>query len=278
MRELARVGEEQRSLPAEHDDARNLGRLGVDVDAMPAVERGDPPEYLAGGPPSPLEERGGPRARRRRGCPRAHQRRRRRSIAVSASANADVRTRRNLARVEKSISDRAAPITIAASAEFGRLRSRSGKKSSIANGSRARRVPSPDDFAPDCSATAVRDALEETGNPWKRPAKALPAPIPIISWLASTSSPRLAAKLVDVAIVSASDTSAIPIAAANSGPMSLRSTDGNWGRGALRQRPHGRDAVTRQVEERYRESREDHGDQNGRDARREAREDQHQGE
>ena len=78
----------------------------------------------------------------------------------------------------------------------------------------------------------MREALDETGNPWKSPARALPAPIPIISWFGSTSSPRRAAKLVEVAIPSAIDTIAIPIAAANSGPMSLRSTDGNCGRGS----------------------------------------------
>ena len=55
---------------------------------------------------------------------------------------------------------------------------------------------------------------------------ALEAPIPTISWLASFSSPRRAAKLVEVAIVSASETSVIPIAAANSVPTSLRSTEG----------------------------------------------------
>ena len=82
-------------------------------------------------------------------------------------------------------------------------------------------------LAPACSATAVRDPLVETGNPWKSPEKALAAPIPIISWLAFTSSPRLAAKLVEVAMLSASDTRVMPIAAASSAPMSLRATDGN---------------------------------------------------
>ena len=104
-------------------------------------------------------------------------------------------------------------------------------------------------LAPPCSATAVRDPLVETGNPWKSPAKALAAPIPIISWLASTSSPRLAAKLVEVAMVSASDTRVMPIAAASSAPMSLRATDGELRPGqSLRQRPDGRHALVRQVE------------------------------
>jgi hypothetical protein len=36
-------------------------------------------------------------------------------------------------------------------------------------------------FAPACSATAVREPLVLTGNPWKNPAAMFDAPIPIIS-------------------------------------------------------------------------------------------------
>ena len=131
-----------------------------------------------------------------------------------------------------SISDSAAAITIAASAEFGRFASRSGRKSSMIATSAAPTSPVTWLLAPPCSATAVRDPLVETGNPWKSPAKALAAPIPIISWLASTSSPRLAAKAVEVAMVSASDTRVMPMAAASSVPMSLRATSGNCGSGS----------------------------------------------
>ena len=42
-------------------------------------------------------------------------------------------------------------------------------------------------FAPACSATAVREPLVLTGKPWKSPAAMFAAPIPIISWLPSTS-------------------------------------------------------------------------------------------
>ena len=42
-------------------------------------------------------------------------------------------------------------------------------------------------LAPDCSATAVRDPLVLTGKPWNSPAEMLAAPMPIISWSASTS-------------------------------------------------------------------------------------------
>ena len=46
------------------------------------------------------------------------------------------------------------------------------------------------------------------------------APMPIISWFGSTSSPRRAAKLVEVAIVSVSDTSVMPTAASSMGATS----------------------------------------------------------
>ena len=57
-------------------------------------------------------------------------------------------------------------------------------------------------LAPDCSATAVREPLVDTAKPWKNPAAMLAAPMPIISWSGSTSSPRRAAKLDAVAMVS----------------------------------------------------------------------------
>ena len=92
-------------------------------------------------------------------------------------------------------------------------------------------------FAPDCSATAVRDPLVEMAKPWKKPAATLAAPMPIISWLGSTSSPRRAAKLDAVAMVSVRETSVIPAAASSSGPTSLKSVQGSSGRG----RPLGSD-------------------------------------
>ena len=62
---------------------------------------------------------------------------------------------------------------------------------------------------PACSATAVRDPLVLTGKPWKSPAAMLAAPMPIISWLPRTRSPRRAAKADAVDIVSASATTAM---------------------------------------------------------------------
>ena len=57
------------------------------------------------------------------------------------------------------------------------------------------------------------------------------APMPIISWSALTSSPRRAAKLVAVAIVSVSDTRVIPAAATSSGQTSCRFVHGTEGAG-----------------------------------------------
>ena len=87
------------------------------------------------------------------------------------------------------------------------------------------------DFAPDCSATAVREPLVDTAKPWKKPAATLAAPMPIISWLGCSSSPRRAAKADAVAMVSVSDTSTMPIAARSSGPTSLNDVHGSDGVG-----------------------------------------------
>ena len=127
-------------------------------------------------------------------------------------------------------------------------------------------------MAPDCSATAVREPLVDTAKPWKNPAAMFAVPMPIISWFGSTSSPRRAAKLVDVAIVSVSDTNVMPIAATSIGPTSPKSVQGRAGRG----RPSGRAPTVADVEI---EQRGDHGgpddrDQHGGDLAREAGEDE----
>ena len=86
-------------------------------------------------------------------------------------------------------------------------------------------------FAPDCSATAVLEPLVETANPWKKPAATLAAPTPIISWSGLTSSPRRAAKLVAVAIVSVSETRVMPSAASSSAGTSPALVQGRPGVG-----------------------------------------------
>ena len=90
------------------------------------------------------------------------------------------------------------------------------------------------DLAPACSTTAVRDPLVDTAKPCTSPAARLAAPMPIISWFGSTSSPRRAPKLAEVAIVSASDTSVMPMAATINGATSASFVQGNDGAGTPR--------------------------------------------
>ena len=75
---------------------------------------------------------------------------------------------------------------------------------------------------PACSATAVREPLVLTGKPWKKPAAMLAAPMPIISWLPRTRSPRRAANDDAVDIVSARATTAMASAPRNSGGRSAQ--------------------------------------------------------
>ena len=69
--------------------------------------------------------------------------------------------------------------------------------------------------APACSATAVRELLVLTGKPLKRPAATFAAPMPMISWLSSTSTPCRAANPDETLIVSPTATSVMPIGAAD---------------------------------------------------------------
>src|SRR5258708_30511031 len=92
-----------------------------------------------------------------------------------------------------------------AGAGWGRLRNRPGTSTIITMIRAAPVTPVSWVFAPDRSATAVRDPLVLTGNPWNRPAARFAAPIPIISPLPRTSWPVRAANPDAVAIVSASD-------------------------------------------------------------------------
>ncbi len=122
-------------------------------------------------------------------------------------------------------------MTTAASADCGRSARSELKNSSINTTTPAPTTPVSWLLAPDCSATAVRDPLVDTAKPCTNPAAMLAAPMPIISWFGSTSSPRRAAKLDAVAIVSVSDTSVMPIAATNNGPTSCTVVNGNVGVG-----------------------------------------------
>ena len=82
--------------------------------------------------------------------------------------------------------DSDAAITTAASAGCGRSFSSPGTTTSINVIAAAPTSPATWLFAPACSATAVRDPLVLTGNPWNKPAATFAAPIPIISWFPRT--------------------------------------------------------------------------------------------
>ena len=142
------------------------------------------------------------------------------AVATRLTTNEDVRTLAKRRTAPRSVSDRAAVMTTAANAVWGRsarspLRNRSNRTTSPAPTTPVNCV-----LAPDWSATAVREPLTETAKPWKKPAAMFEAPMPTISWSGFTSSPRRAAKLVAVAMVSVNDTSVIPTAPMSSGPMS----------------------------------------------------------
>ena len=130
------------------------------------------------------------------------------------------RTRYSRIVAGMSASDTEAAITTAASVGWGRSWRRPGKNSRTSAIAKAPTRPVTWVFAPACSATAVRDPLVLTGNPWKRPAARFAAPMPIISFSPSISSPLRAANDDAVEIVSVSETRAIPNAPAANSPMS----------------------------------------------------------
>ena len=136
------------------------------------------------------------------------------------SRNSVRRTRRSRSVSGMSASDTEAAITTAASVGCGRSWRRPGKNSRMSAIAAAPTRPVSWVFAPACSATAVRDPLVLTGNPWNSPAARFAAPIPIISFCPSISSPLRAANDDAVEMVSVSDTRAIPSAPPASSPMS----------------------------------------------------------
>ena len=123
------------------------------------------------------------------------------------------------------------------------------------------------DFAPACSATAVREPLVLTGKPWKNPAAMFAAPMPSISRFPSISLPLRPANAEAVAMVSASETRAMP----NAPPIRSGMSDaarGNRERGkALRQRPDEVDAVIGEAECGGGRDRDDHRGEHARDLR-----------
>ncbi len=156
-------------------------------------------------------------------------------------------------------------MTTAASAGCGRFRNSPGTSTSMRMIRAAPTTPVSWDLAPARSATAVRDPLQLTGKPWKRPAARFAAPMPIISWLPRISWPVLAANDEAVEIVSASETSEMPSAPASSRPRSDALTSGMVSGGnPFGQRADEVDAVVGEVEDGRRRDREhDHDEHAG---------------
>ena len=177
-----------------------------------------------------------------------------------------------------SASDNDAAMTTDASTGWGRFRNSPGTNSSMAAIIRAPITPVSWLLAPARSATAVRDPLVLTGKPWNSPAARLAVPMPIISWLASTSWPVRSANADDVEIVSVSDTSVMPSAPATSNARSANSTPGTvnggkpWGSSPTSETPS-----AAEVEHDDRRDGRDDGDQHARDLGRDPSEPQDDG-
>src|SRR3984885_12162380 len=110
--------------------------------------------------------------------------------AVIDSRNSTLRWRHSRAVAGMSARDSDAVITTAARAGWGRFRNRPGTSTIIKMIRAAPMTPVSWVFAPDRSATAVRDPLVLTGNPWNRPAARVAAPLPVISPLPRAPPPR----------------------------------------------------------------------------------------
>ena len=165
-----------------------------------------------------------------------------------------------------SASDSAAAMTMAPSVGWGTYCISAVAKTRTTAITAAPTTPVTWDREPACSATAVRDPLVLTGKPWKSPAAMLAAPMPIISWLPWTRSPRRAAKAEAVDIVSASATTAMARAPRKSGGTSPQPTvRDRERREALREHADRVDAVGLEVEHVDRDGGEDDDDQDARD-------------
>ena len=127
LAERAGVRKEEGRLPAENHDIRSLHGVGIDGDAVPESSEATRPSTWPVGHQFRLKNARMESATAIR-IPSSTPKNTTPSVAVVASMKADVRTRRNFATVVMSIRDRAAAITIAASAAFGRLASNPGRK------------------------------------------------------------------------------------------------------------------------------------------------------
>ena len=84
---------------------------------------------------------------------------------------------------------------------------------------------------PACSATGVRDDEADTGNPPRKPPAMFARPMPAISWLPSTLSPRRAESDRESTALSVKATRAMPAAGSRSAQTSAHSRPPSAGEG-----------------------------------------------
>ncbi len=132
-------------------------------------------------------------------------------------------------------------------------------------------------LAPACSATAVREPLVETGNPWNRPAATFAEPIPIISWFPRIRSPaalgegRRGRDRVHQCHEGDAERTRKELR-----DIGQRHVGDRERREPLRQRTDHRNTVVHQIEGLDRHDREDHDDQHGRHLRHRSLQDEDQ--
>ena len=212
---------------------------------------GDPPERRLVGPPRPPEHVEDRERRPRPRCPAARPS----SATPSERRHREQRTRCGAGATaarspEMSASESDAAMTTAASVGCGRFRSSPGASTSISTIAAAPTTPVSCVLAPACSATAVREPLVLTGNPWKKPgARRWRRRCRSSPRSPSTSWPVRAANADAVEIVSVSETSAMPERAGDQqrevASTGLGTVSGGKPCG---QRPDERDAVVAEVE------------------------------
>ena len=173
------VGEEQRGVePVDHQAGQAPG-IGIAADVVVALQPVHAPEHRVVGPPGPPEDVEDGQADGDRD-PGQHAEQGDAEERRDRQQELGLALRHSRAVAGMSARDSDAVITTAARAGWGRFRNRPGTSTIIRMIRAAPMTPVSCVFAPDRSATAVRDPLVLTGNPWNRPAARFAAPMPII--------------------------------------------------------------------------------------------------
>ena len=179
--------------------------------------------------------------------------------AANDSDASTLSMRQSLRTPRTSMRPTAALMTIAASVAEGRNSVRPGTRRMNAMMTTAPTTPVSCVREPACSATGVRDDDAETGNPPRRPPAMFASPMPDISWLPSTVSPRRAANVRDSTALSVNATSAMPAAGSASAPTSAHSQSAERGRRKpLRERADDGQRVGEAEDRRDRHGEDDH--------------------